>query len=49
MNREDLKKELSATKKRILEGISKTDLWYYIERINILESMLLFYNKEKSK
>jgi hypothetical protein len=46
MNREDLKKELKATKKKILEGISKTDLWYYIERINILESMLLSYQEK---
>lgn len=52
MDIEDLKKEIINTKKKILDGVSKENLAYYLERLLVLESIISSYYRiecEESK
>lgn len=42
---EELKKELLELKKKILEGVKKEDLWFYVERVVVLESIIHNYSR----
>lgn len=49
MDIEDLKEELIKTKKKVLDGVTKEDLGYYVERLIVLESIISSNQKQKTK